>query len=91
MTTDPTPDEGTSDVVAAHVMALRRAKGMNREALGAQAGLSPAALTNLETGRRDKTGRRRRHVTVDELVALSDALEVPWSVLMSPDATVTLR
>lgn len=46
--------------------------------------LTTQALSNIESGRRDKAGKRRRYVTVDELIALSRALEVAPVYLLIP-------
>ncbi|GAA2791491.1 hypothetical protein GCM10010470_27900 [Saccharopolyspora taberi] len=46
--------------------------------------LTFAAITSIETGRRDETGRRRRDVTVDELAVLARALDVPPALLLFP-------
>lgn len=43
------------------------------------------SVSNIETGRRGKDGRRRRFVTVDELIALAVALQVaPVHLLSKP-------
>lgn len=78
-----------SDRVAEQVSTLRRSARLTREQFSARCrglglDLSPAALTNIETGRRDSTGRRRREVSVDELVVLAAALNVPPLQLMYP-------
>jgi len=78
-----------SDRVAEQVSTLRRSARLTREQFSARCqalglDLSPAALTNVETGRRDSTGRRRRDVSVDELVVLAAALNVPPVQLMFP-------
>lgn len=52
-------------------------------------GLTFAALTNIETGRR-KDGRRRRDITVDELVVIARALRVPPILLVFPLGTTDL-
>jgi transcriptional regulator with XRE-family HTH domain len=47
--------------------------------------LTAAAITNIETGRRDKqSGRRQRLITVDELLLLAHALAVPPVLLLLP-------
>lgn len=81
-----------SDVVADEVSRLRRARGMNRDQLGDECTalgvvLSGSAIANIETGRRDPEGRRRREVTVDELVVLAKALRVPPVLLLFPLGT----
>jgi transcriptional regulator with XRE-family HTH domain len=79
-----------SDVVADQVVRLRRQRGMTREELAERciglgaAGLTTAALGNIETGRRGKDGLRRREVTVDELTTLARALGVPPLLLVLP-------
>lgn len=55
-------------------------------AIGAEE-LTAQALYNIGNGRRDEGGRRRRFVTVDEVVALALALDVaPVHLLVPPDA-----
>lgn len=82
-----------SDELGEQLVRVRRAAGLTREQLAercAEAGwpaLTTAALGNLETGRRDKSGRRRREVTVDELVVLSYVLDVPALTLLLPITT----
>lgn len=76
--------------MAAEVMRRRQEARLSREevadrcrALGWE--MSAAGLANIETGRRDKdTRRRRREVTVDELVVLARALDVAPVLLMTP-------
>jgi transcriptional regulator with XRE-family HTH domain len=81
-----------SDLVADRVVKLRRGQGITRERLAAACSelglpLSTAALGNIETGRRGEDGRRRRDVTVDELLALAVALDVtPATLLVDLDA-----
>jgi transcriptional regulator with XRE-family HTH domain len=87
-----------SDVVGERVSELRARRGSMSarqlakrcEALGAP-GLTAAVIANIETGRRDKTtGTRRRDVTVDELLILAEALEVPPVSLLLPDGADAL-
>jgi transcriptional regulator with XRE-family HTH domain len=79
MTTRP----AVSDLVAARIHALRLRRGWSARDLAercAELGanqLTAAVIANIETGRRDANGRRRRDVSVDELLALAQALEVP--------------
>jgi transcriptional regulator with XRE-family HTH domain len=79
---DPVSDwiGSISDLIADQIRDLRRREGLTREELAAAArgqGLpatfTAVALGNVETGRRDHEGRRRREVTVDELAALAAA------------------
>jgi hypothetical protein len=46
--------------------------------------LTASVIANIESGRRDKQGRRRRHVTVEDLVAFAFALETSPIVLLGP-------
>lgn len=69
-----------SDVIADRIRALRKREGLGRDELAAAAraaglpvSFTAVALGNIETGRRDQAGRRRRDVTADELLALAAA------------------
>lgn len=80
-----------SDVIAGEVHRLRLKRGLNREQLaglcrehGAPESLTAAAIANIETGRRDPSGRRRRSITVDELPFFAAALGVPPLLLQFP-------
>jgi transcriptional regulator with XRE-family HTH domain len=80
-----------SDVVAARVREVRTRRGLTTAQLAARCaalgapGLTAQALYKLE-GQRDPAKRRPRPVTVDELLALSAALNVaPVSLLVPPD------
>ena len=58
--------------------------------------LSESVIANIESGRPDEYGRRRKEVTVDEAVGLARALDVPLihllPVHLDPGATeVTLN
>jgi hypothetical protein len=81
--------ETPSDVVAERVKAARKGRftvaqlAKRCAELGAT-GLTEQALYNIETGRPDKQGRRRRAVTVDELLALAYALSVAPVHLLIP-------
>ena len=46
--------------------------------------ITVSVIANIETGRKDKDGLRRRDVTVDELFAFAYALEVPPVLLTVP-------
>ena len=89
MPTSTTP----SAVVAAQIRERRRQLNLNRQELaercveGGVPRLTLAALTNIETGRPDDSGKRRRDVTVDELLVLAHALDIhPVGLLVSPTA-----
>jgi len=84
-----------SDLVADNVRALRKARGISREELArltTDAGLpmGPAAITNIETGRR-QNGNRRRDVTVDELLTFASVFGVPPMALANEPTSMTLR
>jgi len=74
--------ETISDVVASRVQQLRERRGWSARQLAeacAATGnpqLTESVVANIESGRRDKQGRRRRGVSVDELVAFAQALDV---------------
>lgn len=46
--------------------------------------MSASAIANIETGRPDASGRRRRDITVEELVIFGRALKVPPLLLLFP-------
>lgn len=83
----PTP----SDQIAARLKELRRREGLTTKALAKSCAafgapqLTPAALMNIESGRPDSNGRRRRNITIDELLVLALALTVPPSALLLPE------
>lgn len=101
MTETPLPRETPSDTVARRLRELRRRRGWSARRLAeacAATGspqLSESVIANIEAGRRDETGRRRRDVTIDEVIGLATALDMPaiWllPVHIAPNATgVTL-
>lgn len=79
-----------SDQAGANVRALREQNKWTRAELAARCarlgapGLTAAAITNIELGKRDKQGVRHRDITVDEVIMLAAAFSVPPSVLL-PD------
>jgi transcriptional regulator with XRE-family HTH domain len=82
-----------SEIIATQVRKRRRQLDLNRQQLAdkcAQVGapnITAAALTNIETGRPDKEGNRRRDVTAEELLALAAALDMhPIDLLVPADA-----
>jgi transcriptional regulator with XRE-family HTH domain len=102
MTETPPPKEYPSDTVARRVKELRKRRGWSARRLAeacAATGspqLSESVIANIESGRRDESGRRRRDVTVDEAIGLAKALDVPaihlLPVHLDPEATeVTLN
>ncbi len=70
-----------SGQVAATIRAIRRNRGWNAAELGARSGLSPAIIENIENGR-PRDGERTRDITVDELVAIADALGVQPAIML---------
>jgi transcriptional regulator with XRE-family HTH domain len=84
-----------SEIAAQQINRLRKQAGLNREQIaercrevGAPTTLTAAAVANIETGRPDETGRRRRDVTAEEIVFFARALGVPPLVLLFPVGTV---
>lgn len=79
-----------SDVVGQRIKELRRKRGWSLGDLAeacARAGaeqLTSNAIENIEHGRRDKNRRRRRMVTIDELLAFALALDVAPVHLLVP-------
>ena len=79
-----------SDIVAAQVRTIREMKGLTREQLAARCSelgeteLTPGPIGSIETGRPDAEGRRRRRITIDELLVLAKALGVPPILLLFP-------
>lgn len=77
-------------MIGQRVNQLRKQRGWSIQKLAAacaEAGarrLTNNAIENIEYGRRDKTGRRRREVDVSELLALAYVLEVPPVTLVIP-------
>lgn len=86
-------DNTPSAVIAKQIRIRRRQLGLNREQLASECaaagvpGLTAAALTNIETGRPDASGKRRREVSAEELLVLSYALRVhPVDLVVPGDA-----
>lgn len=80
-----------SEIAAQQINRLRKRAGLNREQLaercrelGAPANMTAAAVANIETGRPDAQGRRRRDLTVEELVIFALALNVAPLLLLFP-------
>lgn len=82
--------ESVSDVVGQRVREVRRKQGLSGADLATRCAslgmphLSAATISNLETGRRDDEGRRRRNITVDEWLTLAVALNVAPVHLLVP-------
>jgi transcriptional regulator with XRE-family HTH domain len=79
-----------SELVGQRIKDLRLERGWTADDLAkrcAEVGapeITSAVIANIETGRKDKTGRRRRDVTIDEVLKLAYALEVPPVRLFVP-------
>lgn len=91
MLVDVTNDlESPSDVVGARVLKIRGKRRWTRAQLGERCSAAGASwitasvINDIETGRKSTAGRRRRQVTVDELLALSLALDVSPLHLLVP-------
>jgi transcriptional regulator with XRE-family HTH domain len=86
------PDWSLSAVVATQIRRLRGRREMNREQLAEACrrqgeparAITAAAIANIETGRPDADGRRRRDVTIEELAIFARALDVPPVLLICP-------
>ncbi len=83
------PAAPVSDVVGANVRELRRRRRLTAAEFAdvcAQAGhpeLTEQTIYNIESGRRVQ-GRRRRTVSVEELLAFAEVLQVEISTLLWP-------
>jgi DNA-binding XRE family transcriptional regulator len=79
-----------SDVVAGRIREVRRKRSLTVAQLAQRcaklgaAGLTEQALYNIETGRPDKQGHRRRAVNIDELLVIAYALDVAPVHLIVP-------
>jgi transcriptional regulator with XRE-family HTH domain len=71
-----------SDHVAEKIREARKQRGWSTADLAQRCGLSRAIIENIEGGRRDADGHRRRDVTVDELFAISEALNIGPLILL---------
>jgi transcriptional regulator with XRE-family HTH domain len=73
-----------SDYAAEKIREARKQRGWNAGELAERCGLSGNIIENIESGRRDRDGRRRRDITIDELAVISQALNVgPLKLLPS--------
>jgi transcriptional regulator with XRE-family HTH domain len=81
-----------SDVVARRVRDLRQQWGWSAAELAERCAewghpqLTASVIANIESGRRDKHGHRRRDITVDEAFAFARVLQVPVGDLVDPAA-----
>jgi len=75
-----------SDTAAANIRLIRRNRGWSPADLSAKCAelgdqISPAMIENIEHGRK-RNGERTRDITVDELIAIADALLVSPGLLL---------
>lgn len=88
--TDPQPVPTVGDTIAGRVRRCRQQRQLSVRALAERcadlgaAGLTTASITNIERGADPAAKRRRREVTVEELLVLALALDVPPLLLMIP-------
>jgi transcriptional regulator with XRE-family HTH domain len=79
-----------SDFAAQRIREIRTSRGWTAKDLAERCAtigapeITAAVIANIETGRRDKQGRRRRDITVDEILTFAYALEVPPVLLFIP-------
>jgi transcriptional regulator with XRE-family HTH domain len=79
-----------SDFVADRLRQIRQRRGLTAEGLAARCAeigapeITRSVIANIETGRRGPDGRRRREVSVDELLIFAYALQVPPALLVVP-------
>jgi transcriptional regulator with XRE-family HTH domain len=79
-----------SDLIGERIQQIRLRRGMTARQLAARCKeigapeITAPVIANIETGRRGPDGKRRRQVTVDELLILAFALEVPPLLLLLP-------
>jgi transcriptional regulator with XRE-family HTH domain len=92
--TDGQGREAPSDVVARRIREIRRRREWSAARLAEECAkcgfpqLTEPVINNIESGRRDKHGRRRRDVTVDELDAFARVLGVPPAELLDLEGRV---
>ena len=92
--TDIQGGETPSDVVARHVREARRQREWSGARLAEECAklgfpqITAEVIGNIERGRRDEHGRRRRDVSVDELDAFARVLGVPPAELLGLERRV---
>ncbi|MFJ9523099.1 helix-turn-helix domain-containing protein [Kitasatospora sp. NPDC101801] len=86
------PTLSVSDAAAVRLKEARTRRGWTTKQLADACGaagavkLTSAALSNIETGRRDSEGIRKRELSIDELVVLAVVLDIaPVHLLGLPD------
>ncbi len=82
--------QSASEVVAERVQELRKRQGLTAKDLAERCrligapGLTASVIANIESGRRDLNGRRRRQITLEEWLILAQALHVAPIHLVVP-------
>lgn len=82
--------QSASDVVARRVQEQRKRQGLTAKALAERCrtmgapGMTASVIANIESGRPDLNGRRRRQVTLEEWLILAQALHVAPIHLLVP-------
>jgi transcriptional regulator with XRE-family HTH domain len=93
MTGTVKPQKTLSDLVADRLRQIRAGRGWSAARLADECNkagypqLTESVIANIETGRRDQHGRRRREVTIDELAAFCMTLKLPLSSLLGGEWT----
>lgn len=78
--------------MGANIRSLRKSSDLTMGQLAARCArlggdaekLTEPVITNIELGRRDKSGKRHRDITIDEIIFIAAALSVPPAMLMPP-------
>lgn len=79
-----------SEQVAANIRTLRRIRNWTAQRFAEECArigapkLTASVIANIESGRRDRHGRRRRDVTVDELVIFARVFDMTPRTLLAP-------
>jgi transcriptional regulator with XRE-family HTH domain len=76
-----------SDTVAAKIRSYREWLGWSRRKMAEHCGLSESVIENIETGRVDADGVRRRDVTIDELLIIARTLDLSPLDLLPAEAS----
>ena len=72
-------------MVAAKIREQRKQRGWSARQLAEHCGLTQDVIQNIENGRPDHDGRRRRAVTVDEVMAIANGLDTVAVLLLPRD------
>lgn len=89
--------QSASEIVAGRVQELRKRRGMTAKDLAERCrqmgapSVTASVIANIESGRPDEHGRRRRNVTLEEWLILAQALHVaPIHLLVPVDSETEL-